>query len=174
MSQSADVPALQERFVIHHWDDPVVESLGFPVHSVYTETVLLPILGPSATWCLRRLAAWAEANPDGLEVDTRELAKDLGLGTHLGRNSTINRTLTRLCQFEMANWDADNWLAVRTSVAPVPEHQLRRLSPPVVHVHKTLVEESTMARLRATGMLGTNQPTAHPEAVRSNGIGVGL
>jgi hypothetical protein len=53
------VPFLPEQFYLSRWDDPMVERLGFPVNSLYTEAVMLPILGPSATFCLRRLGAWA-------------------------------------------------------------------------------------------------------------------
>lgn len=109
------------------WADPVVEAHGFPVNSAYTETVLLPILGPSSTFALRRLGTWAAAQPNGLPVDTAELAHDLGLSHKGGRNSTMARTISRLCQFGMAEWRAEA-LAVRTAVAPVAERQLARLS----------------------------------------------
>jgi hypothetical protein len=122
------------------WSDPVVEALGFPVNSIYTETVLLPILGPSATLCLRRLSAWVAISPDGSTVDTTQLARDLGLGDGLGRNSAISRTLNRLCWFDLAHWSNDE-LAVRTVVAPLPAHQLRRLSPPILAVHRTLLSQ---------------------------------
>ena len=179
MTSSAANPGLPptpDRFVVHAWDDRVVESLGFPVNSIYTETVILPVLGPSATWCLRRLGAWAEAHPNGIEIETLELARDLGLGTNLGRNAAINRTLNRLCQFDMAHWSSGDWLAVRTSVAPLPERQLSRLSPAVVQVHRALVEESGLSRLRAAGMIpaaGPPMPSAADRAP-SNGLGVGM
>jgi hypothetical protein len=130
-----------EQFLVQRWSDPVVEAVGFPVNSIYTETVLLPILSPSATLCLRRLAAWATISPDGSTVDTTQLARDLGLGDGLGRNSAISRTLNRLCWFDLAQW-SDHQLAVRTTVAPLPPHQLRRLSPPILAVHQTLLRQA--------------------------------
>ena len=161
--------------MVHRWEDRVVESLGFPVNSNYTETVLLPILGPSATWCLRRLGAWAEAHPNGIEIDTLELAKDLGLGAHLGRNAAINRTLNRLCQFEMASWSGGDWLAVRTSVAPLPDRQIARLSPAVAHVHKTLVDQAGISRMRANGMVAGLAPAVEaPVPVAANGAAIGV
>jgi hypothetical protein len=45
-----------EQFLVHGWADPMVEAVGFPVNPIYTETVFLAILGPSATVCLRRLS----------------------------------------------------------------------------------------------------------------------
>jgi hypothetical protein len=158
-----------EQFLVHRWADPVVEAVGFPVNSIYTETVLLPIVGPSAMLCLRRLAAWATISPDGSAVDTTQLARDLGLGDGLGRNSAISRTLNRLCWFDLAHWNDHN-LAVRTTVAPLPPHQLRRLSPPILAVHRTL--------LRQAGVNGRTYQSpvvaSSVEAVGTNGPGVEL
>src|SRR6202023_1620151 len=78
-SEGASGGGLPDRFVVRPWADQVVESHGVPVNSAYTETVLLPILGPSATFALRRLGTWAAAQPDGVVVDASELAADLGL-----------------------------------------------------------------------------------------------
>lgn len=82
--------------------------------------VLLPVLGPSACWCLRRLSAWVSASPSGVEVDARRLAGALGLGDGLGRHSPITRALGRLCHFEMTAWAGDE-LAVRTAVPRYPK-----------------------------------------------------
>jgi hypothetical protein len=134
-----EISFLPEEFYLCRWDDPVLEQLGFPVNSLYTEAVLLPILGPSATFCLRRLGAWAAAQPDGTTIDTRQLACDLGLGDSLARHSPITRTVNRLCQFGMADWQQDE-LSVRTAVAPLSDRHLRRLSGPVLEVHYALVQ----------------------------------
>lgn len=138
--QGAERVVTPERFVLRPWADPVVEARGFLVASIYTEAVLLPILGPSTVLCLRRLGCLAATQPDGTEIDTRQLARDLGLGDALGRHSQITRTLDRLCSFKMARW-SDAGLAVRTAVAPVPEHQLRRLSPELVGLHRYMLNQ---------------------------------
>jgi hypothetical protein len=118
--------------------DPLVEAHGFPVTGVYCETVVLPLLGPSSVLVLRRFGAWLAASPDGVQVDLQTLAGDLGLGRGAGRNSPIRRTISRLCQFHMAEWQGEA-LAVRTAVAPVSERQLARLSPGVVAVHHSML-----------------------------------
>jgi hypothetical protein len=59
-----ELTPLPQSFVVRRWVDPVVERAGFPVSSLYTETVLLPVLGPSTTLCLRRLGGWATAFRD--------------------------------------------------------------------------------------------------------------
>jgi hypothetical protein len=32
-----DIPFLPDQFYLSRWEDPVVEQLGFPVNSLYTE-----------------------------------------------------------------------------------------------------------------------------------------
>ncbi len=100
--------------------------------------IMLPVLGPSACWCLRRLSAWVSAGPGGVEVGYRRLARDLGLGDGLGRHAAITKTLRRLCHFEMTAWAYDV-LMVRTAVAPLPEAQVTRLSPELLQLHDQMV-----------------------------------
>jgi hypothetical protein len=138
-----------ERFALRPWADPLVEAHGFPVTSIYTETVLLPILGPTSVLCLRRLGSLAAARPDGTEVDTAQLARDLGLGDSLGPHSPITNTLGRLCGFDMARWSSAS-LQVRTAVPPVPERHLRRLSPELVRLHHCLLRQNTGVGVNAT------------------------
>lgn len=66
------LPANLETLVVRAWSDPLVEAHGYPVTSNYVETFWLPILGPSATWALRRLAGLA-ATPGGVRIPTAEL-----------------------------------------------------------------------------------------------------
>jgi len=130
-----------ERFVLRPWVDAAVGACGFPVASIYTEAVLLPILGPSTVLCLRRLGSLAAVRPAGTEIDTAQLARDLGLGDSLGRHSQVTKTLARLCGFGMARW-ASAELEVRTAVAPVPERHLRRLSPELVALHHCMLRQA--------------------------------
>lgn len=133
-----------ERLVVRRLVDPSVESGGFPVRSLYTEVVLLPILGPASVLCLRRLGTYAGSKPSGVEIDTRALARDLGLGDRLTRNSAITRTLNRLCQFDMAKWSGTE-LAVRTAVAPLSPRHLLRLSPELRNVHQAMLARKMQA-----------------------------
>jgi hypothetical protein len=159
---------LPERFVARRWPDPSVERFGFPVKSPYTEAVLLPILGPATTLCLRRVGSWAAARPNGIDVDTRQLARDLGLGDSLSRNSAMSRTLTRLCQFDMACW-VDGQLAVRTAVAPLSERHLRRLSPDLVRVHQWMVHQQLVSERSRS-----SSPGLSANAERSMGVEMSL
>jgi len=170
-----DMVSLPERLTVQRWADPVVEKWGFSVNSVYSEAVLLPILGPASVFCLRRLSAWATASPTGVEVDTRQLARDLGLGDNLDRNAVLTRTVRRLCHFDMTRWVGDQ-LWVRTSVAPVPERHLARLSPGIVQLHQSMVDRQ-LARTRGAspgharpGSVTPNPGSARPGPATSKGI----
>ena len=160
--RASEVAAVPERFVVRPWIDPVVEARGVPVGSIYTETVLLPILGPSTLLCLRRLGALAAARPDGAEVDTRQLARDLGLGDALARHSQMTKTLGRLCQFNMARWSGTE-LAVRTAVAPLPEHQLRRLSPELVGLHHCMLRHADSHASSSAGRASQRHSVTYPQ-----------
>jgi hypothetical protein len=165
-----DRPSLPDEFLLRRWHDPVVESSGFRTNSVYAETVLLPIIGPSSLLCLRRLGAWAEANPGGVSVDSRRLSQDLGLATSTGRHSPINRTLNRLCYFNLGAWSPFNQeFSIRTAVPPLQQHHLRRLSPAVLSVHYSLIREAETRR-RSTSRAVIPDP---PEPAR-RGLGVRL
>jgi hypothetical protein len=163
-----DGVGLPEKFLAVRWADPVAERFGFPVNSLYTETVLLPCLGPATTFCLRRIGAWAAAFPKGIEVDSRHLARSLGLGDNLGRNSAMSRTLTRLCQFDMARW-VNGDLAVRTVVPPASERTLRRLSPDLVAVHDRMVR-GLVAQERTRSLSSSAASSAAPEPEHSLGV----
>ena len=123
-----------ESLPVRTWSDPVVEAHGYPVDSRYVETFWLPILGPSATWALRRLARIGATND--MTISVTELARALGLGNGTGRTSMIARTLSRLVMFGMARWDGQA-LAVRQAVAPLPARHLARLTPALQRAHES-------------------------------------
>jgi hypothetical protein len=85
--------------------------------------------------------------PEAIDVDAKQLARDLGMGAGLGRNSPMGRTLYRLCRFDMARWRGASTLLVRAVVAPIPDRHLRRLSPSLVQLHHTLVRRQELRPL---------------------------
>ena len=120
--------ASQEVLVVVPLADPLVESLGHAPHSTYAETYWLPLLGPSALWAMRRLAALAQAEPAGATLRLAELGPELGLGAGTGRSSPLVRTLARLVLFNMAEIDRHSpALRVRLAVPPLAARHLRRL-----------------------------------------------
>jgi hypothetical protein len=84
----------------------------------------------------------------------------------------MTRTVNRLCQFGMADWQTDE-LSVRTAVAPLGERHLRRLSGPVLEVHNTLVRRLA-ARHRDEGPDGVALRAAPDPVQAAQRSGVSL
>jgi hypothetical protein len=131
----------QSTLRIEAWLDPVVDEVGHDPRSAYVETYWLPVLGPSTTWLLRRLAAHLEEGPGGVLLDQEELARTLGLGERFGPNAPFARTLKRCVDFEMAQWRGES-LAVRRYLPPLARRHLRRL-PDTLQVRHTAEIEAT-------------------------------
>jgi hypothetical protein len=124
-----------DALLVRPWPDEVIDSLGFDPRSAYAETFWLGVLGPSTTWLLRRLVAGLEAQPDGYELPLAETARSLGLGDRGGRHSPFLRAITRTIQFELAQPEGEQVLAVRRKVPPLNRRQLLRLSPGLQAAH---------------------------------------
>jgi hypothetical protein len=133
------------RLHVQPWPDPVIEALGHDPRSTYVEQYWLPILGPSATWLLRRFAAGFDRQPEGFDVPTVDLALSLGLGDRLTRNGLLARSITRIVTFDMARWVDEGTLGVLRSLPPLCRRQLRRL-PESLQV--AFAEEATVAGRR--------------------------
>lgn len=83
------------------WIDPEVDAIGHDPRSLYVERFWLGILGPSATWLLRRVAGRFDESPNGFSLSLPETARALGLSETGGRHSPFMRAFTRLVQFHM-------------------------------------------------------------------------
>lgn len=112
----------------------------FPVQHRYVELLWLPLIGPSSTWMLRRLGSWALAFPEGTPVVLPELSEALGLGWSSGAGSSIQRTMRRLIRFDLARWTGV--FGVRTSVSPVLDRHLARMSTALVCAHDRMLDEA--------------------------------
>ena len=84
---AADAIVFPVEMTVRAWE---VDRGGplFPVQHQYVEMLWLPVIGPSATWLLRRMGGWVLACPDGLTVVLPELSESLGLGWSSGANSS--------------------------------------------------------------------------------------
>ena len=118
------------------WPDPVIDALGHDPRSLYVETFWLGILGPSSTWLLRRLAAGLDAAPEGFDLPLAETARALGLGYKNGSHSPLVRSLTRCCQFKLAQVCGGNGSAVRRKLPPLNRHQVARLPATLQDAHR--------------------------------------
>lgn len=65
--------ALAPTVEVRALSDLLIEQLGYGPRSQYVEVCSLPVLGRTATWLYRRLGTWAEAQPDGSDVDLVDL-----------------------------------------------------------------------------------------------------
>jgi hypothetical protein len=109
------------------WFDPVIDDSGYDPRSTYVETFWLGVLGPTATWLIRRLAAGLDRHPDGYRIDLRHLAREMGLSYSAQRASPFAKALNRCVMFGVAHPTADG-LAVRRRIPPVAVRHLRRMT----------------------------------------------
>ncbi len=130
---------LPPEVIVRPWPDPLVEAHGFdPLHP-YIEFCWTARLGPTATLLYRRLGVAVINNPDGREFDLVDLAVSLGLGEGLGRHSLLAKAMSRLCRFDAARWQSDDY-AVRRALAPLPARELCRVSLSARHAHQAITE----------------------------------
>jgi hypothetical protein len=145
---------LPSRLRVEPWDDPVVDHLGHDPRSAYVEQFWLPILGPSTTLLLRRLATVLDQQPEGTDVDLATTARSLGLGNQGGKRSAFLRALDRSTQFGLAQQLGKSRLAVRRRVPPLTQRQVVRLPKALQGEHARWMEEhrprtETSSRQRA-------------------------
>ena len=130
-------------------EDRDERAIRFAVTHPYVERCWLPVIGPSGTWCLRRLGAELAAHPQGTAIDVADLARDLGLSGRLGEMAPLNRTLQRLCDFNLARFGEHDTFEVRTAVPTLGRHALARLSREAQEVHREMVSEASNPFLAA-------------------------
>lgn len=123
-----------DQLVVLPWRDPLIERLGHDALGDYVEVFWLGILGPTATWLLRRLALIAVAHPDGHRVDLASTAATLGLGWDASRTNAFARALQRLVMFGLAR-HMNGAVAVRTVVPPLSVRHLSRLPERLQRAH---------------------------------------
>jgi hypothetical protein len=111
---------------VRPWPDEVIDVLGHDPRSAYVERFWLGVLGPSAVWLLRRLAAGLEASPAGYDLPLADTAQSIGIGGR-GRSSSFARTLGRICQFDLARIELPDAIAVRRKLPPLARRHLARL-----------------------------------------------
>ena len=121
------------------WRDPVIERIGHDALGDYVELFWLGILGPTATWLLRRFAYIAVTHPDGASVDRATLATSLGLGGEGGRTTALDRSVQRLEMFGIVR-RVDDALAARTVIPPLSVRHLARLPARLQIAHSLWTE----------------------------------
>lgn len=116
------------------WHDPIVDAVGFDVRSQYVELFWLNVLGPTATWTLRRLVHGLDRFPLGYELDLAETAGMLGLAYSASTSNSFGRALARCVMFGMSQ-PVPGGLAVRRKVPPVAARHLARMPAALRAMH---------------------------------------
>ncbi len=137
------------------WIDPVVDAIGHDVRSLYVELFWLNVLGPTATWTLRRLVAGFDRYPLGYELDLVETASELGLSYTRATSNTFVRALQRCVLFGVSQPVPDG-LAVRRQLPPVAMRHLARMPQGLQERHRDWqVREQTLDDLERALTLAT-------------------
>ncbi len=123
--------------------DPVVDLLGHDLRSTYVERFWLPVLGPTTTLLVRRLAAELEEHPEGFDLPLLDTAAALGLGNKGGRNAPFLRAIARATKFKVTQSAGPGALAVRRRIAPLNRTQVERLPPPVRDEHAAWLRQAS-------------------------------
>ena len=129
-----DAETTASNLMVVPWHDPVVDAVGYDVRSLYVELFWLNVLGPTATWTLRRLAHGLDRYPFGYELDLAETASMLGLAYSASTSNSFARALARCTMFGMAQ-PVPGGLAVRRRVPPVANRHLARMPAALRSMH---------------------------------------
>jgi len=130
-----ELEPLPLRVRVRPWDDPLVDRRGHDPRSVYVEQFWLSVLGPTATWLLRRLVAGFDHHPDGYELDVPSAARSLGLSVTKGWASPFAKALQRCVMFGVVQRLPDEWV-VRRRVPLISQRHLLRLPVELQTAHQ--------------------------------------
>lgn len=125
-----------DRLGVLPWPDAESPDSGHDPRSAYVETFWLPLLGPSTTLLLRRLAEEFDSYPDGFEIDCAVISREIGLGNRLTRRSPFVRTIERCVTFNMAQLTGE-LLYVRQRMPRLSLRQVGKLSERLQQLHQT-------------------------------------
>jgi len=149
--------------------DPTVEAIGHDPRSRYVETYWLGILGPTASWVLRRTTDLLDTHPGGIEIDLTELAREMGLSYTVGRSSPFAKAIQRLIMFGLAH-NTPFGIAVRRSIPDVAHRHVRRMTDALQSRHAfdvaapaPTLDDFTRAHTIALAMRSAGDDTARIE-----------
>lgn len=159
------------------WHDPIVDTVGYDVRSSYVELFWLNVLGPTATWTLRRLVTGLDRYPLGYELDLGETASMLGLAYSAGTSNSFARALQRCVLFGLSQAVPGDALAVRRRVPPVAMRHVARMPASLQALHSQWrVRECTLGDLERGRSLAEAMIAAgdDPELVERQLLAVGV
>jgi hypothetical protein len=126
---------------IRPWADALVDARGHDPRSAYVERFWLSVIGPTATWIMRRFADGFDHEPDGFTIDLDHAAAAMGLSFARGNNSPFGKALHRCVMFGLAQPTSDG-LAVRRKFPTVAQRHLRRLPDDLQATHDEWVRRT--------------------------------
>ena len=127
---------------ISPWVDPVVDRCGHDPRSAYVEQYWISVIGPTATWLVRRLVRGFDDHPDGYDLDVEHAARSLGVSVSKGAASPFARALQRCVMFGVAAARSDGW-AVRRRIPPISQRHLVRLPADLQERHREWIARTT-------------------------------
>lgn len=135
-------PVLQ--LTVTPWHDSTVEALGFGARSDYVEWFWLPVLGPTATWLLRRIDFGFDDFPTGYVLDARATAQALGIAARDDIGTIFARAISRLSMFGLAH-STQNGYAVRRHLPTVTQRHLQRMPAHLREAHGAWLHKHSSA-----------------------------
>jgi len=145
---SSLTPGLPPVVRISPWIDPVVDRFGHDPRSTYVEQYWISVIGPTATWLVRRLVSGFDDHPDGYDLDIGHAARSLGVSVSKGAASPFARALQRCVMFGVAAARSDGW-AVRRRIPPISQRHLVRLPADLQDRHREWARTTTTITLDA-------------------------
>lgn len=131
MSHSASTthgePAALRSLLVVPWHEPIVGRLGFDPRDEYVERFWLPLLGPTSTWLLRRLADEFDRQPDGFSLDAVSCARSIGVGSRGGRGNPFRKAVDRCIRYGLFREEEHDILGVRTRIPALTRAQTGQL-----------------------------------------------
>lgn len=175
-SPDNDHTCLASTIHVRPWVDAVIDDAGHDPRSRYVERFWLGVLGPTATWLLRRLAAGFELSPDGYDINLSDTARSMGLSYTAGRSSPFAKALQRCVMFGLAHQTSDG-MAVRRRVPAIAHRHLRRMPESLQTEHETWhqtvsLDDLTRAHQLAIAMLDAgDEPEVIEHQLTALGVG---
>ncbi len=161
-SWTADIaaPATDEHhdkhrmIIVTPWVDQIIDRRGFDPRHIYVETYWLGVIGPTATWIMRRFAESFDHSPDGFTIAVDALAGSIGVSAAKGPSSPFDRALGRCLRFGLARPSPtagraesdDLVLEVRRRLPQLPTRSLHRLPDHLARTHQDWVAEHQRRR----------------------------
>lgn len=137
------IQLIPARATIRPWVDPVVDRRGHDPRSRYVERYWLGVIGPTATWIMRRFADEFDRHPDGFTLDLGHTATSMGLSFSKGHGSPFGKALHRCVMFGLAQPQSDGF-AVRRRLPTVAQRHLRRLPDDLQAAHAEWARRTTV------------------------------